>query len=72
MDRYQSCRQRADLGLEYKLLFTNEKHYNIRIRIITQMATFQVKVQTEKWWREETGYRQKKENESAVVNVIIF
>lgn len=47
MDCYQSCHQRAELDLEYELLYTNEKHYNIRIRIITQVATFQVKVQTE-------------------------
>lgn len=36
------------------------------------MATFQVGAQTEEWRREDNGYRQKKGDESAVVNVVVF
>lgn len=48
MGHCQSRLQRAELGLEYELLYTSENYYNAPFRIIKQMATFQVKVQTEK------------------------
>lgn len=46
--RHQMDHCQISLGLEYELLYTSEKYYNTPIRIIKQMTTFQVKVQTEK------------------------
>lgn len=65
----------AMLDFEYELLYTSEKYYNIHIKLLKKWQPF----------RSESGlrgedvvqlqmaiYMQKKGNESAAVNIIIF